>query len=171
MNKRIRKKIDKLTRHGSNSILARKEKKPATYTTYKKYYKLLFSPKIKGYFYYIWVLNSVKYPYLLPYRFKKKAMLEIARRKTMSQYRPILNPILNTCYGMTTGVVPTDHPLEYQKRIIKELDARCHETVRKYILQNHFPIPPMGLSCCLNLHSLANTALAITAKIEREKRV
>lgn len=162
MNKRIRKKIDKLTRHGSNSILARKEKKPATYTTYKKYYKLLFSPKRKGYFYYIWVLNSVKYPYLLPYRFKKKAMLEIARRKTMPQYRLILN----TCYGMTTGVVPTDYILEYQKRIIKELDARYHETVRKYILQNHFPIPPMGLSCCLNLHSLA-----ITAKIEREKRV
>lgn len=167
MNKRIRKKIDKLTRHGSNSILARKEKKPATYTTYKKYYKLLFSPKRKGYFYYIWVLNSVKYPYLLPYRFKKKAMLEIARRKTMTRYRPILN----TCYGMTTGVVPTDHPLEYQKRIKELLDARCHETVRKYILQNYFPIPPMGLSCCLNLHSLANTAKAIAAKIEREKRV
>lgn len=164
MNKRIRKKIDKLTRHGLNSILARKEKKPVTYTTYKKYYKLLFSPKRKGYFYYIWVLNSVKYPYLLPYRFKKKAMLEIVRKETMIQYRPILN----TWYGMTTGVVPTDNT-EISKHIMKMkdlLDATYHETVRKYILQNYFPIPPMGLSCCLNLNSLVNTA-----KIEREKRV
>lgn len=163
MNKRIRKKIDKLTRHGLNSILARKEKKPVTYTTYKNY-KLLFSPKRKGYSYYIWVLNSVKYPYLLPYRFKKKAMLEIVRKETMIQYRPILN----TWYGMTTGVVPTDHT-EISKHIMKMkdlLDATYHETVRKYILQNYFPIPPMGLSCCLNLNSLVNTA-----KIEREKRV
>ena len=86
------------------------------------------------------------------------------RKETMIQYRPILN----TWYGMTTGVVPTDNT-EISKHIMKMkdlLDATYHETVRKYILQNYFPIPPMGLSCYLNLNSRA-----ITAKIETEKRV
>lgn len=147
MNKRIRKKIDKLTYHGIYPYLAMKEKKPVTYTTYRKYYS---DEKRKGYSYYTIVLNSVKCPALLPYRFKKKAMLKISRRETMKHFRFQLN----TYYGCEVTEV-TDHRYDILKN---RMDTFYHETVRKYILQNYFPIPPMGLSCCLNLRTLAIAA-------------
>ena len=132
MNKRIRKKQEKITA-GVYSILAKSEGHPQTYHTYKRYRKQYRCKRSLAY--YTNVILSMKNPSLLPDKFKEKALKAVAYYDAYQVYRLQLN----SCYGI--ALIPEDDLYAIQNSIWKHIEKLRDNYMRTYKNQKWFSIP------------------------------
>ena len=132
MNKRIRKKQEKITAEGVYISLAKLEGRPQTYLTYKRYRKQYRYKH--SLLYYTEVILSVHNPSLLPDKFKEKALKEVVYYDAYQPYRLQLN----SCYGIA---LTPDDLYAIQNSIWKHIEKLRDNYMRTYKNQKWFSIP------------------------------